>query len=194
MCKKMYLLVVGILIAGLLTACNGSPTKDSEQAQDNTKKEANVSNNALKDEKNNENLMEQDFKVPYTDAINIFKDKYKDADIVDLSLERDLNKFVYTVEGVDDNNEYKMKIDANTKDVLEDKTEKLDSEDLNGVARKEKLDFNDIMTPQQAMEIALKEQNLFVIHIGCCGRSTLYTYRWSPSHLKEYQHENVYYL
>lgn len=37
MCKKMYLLVVGILIAGLLTACNGSPTKDSEQAQDNTK-------------------------------------------------------------------------------------------------------------------------------------------------------------
>ena len=159
MCKKMYLLVVGILIAGLLTACNGSPTKDSEQAQDNTKKEANVSNNALKDEKNNENLMEQDFKVPYTDAINIFKDKYKDADIVDLSLERDLNKFVYTVEGVDDNNEYKMKIDANTKDVLEDKTEKLDSEDLNGVARKEKLDFNDIRTPQQAMEIALKEQN-----------------------------------
>ena len=159
MCKKMYLLVVGILIAGLLTECNGSPTKDSEQAQDNTKKEANVSNNALKDEKNNENLMEQDFKVPYTDAINIFKDKYKDADIVDLSLERDLNKFVYTVEGVDDNNEYKMKIDANTKDVLEDKTEKLDSEDLNGVARKEKLDFNDIMTPQQAMEIALKEQN-----------------------------------
>ncbi len=103
--------------------------------------------------------MEQDFKVPYTDAINIFKDKYKDADIVDLSLERDLNKFVYTVEGVDDNNEYKMKIDANTKDVLEDKTEKLDSEDLNGVARKEKLDLNDIMTPQQAMEIALKEQN-----------------------------------
>ncbi|HDO9001136.1 TPA: PepSY domain-containing protein, partial [Clostridioides difficile] len=68
-------------------------------------------------------------------------------------------KFVYTVEGVDDNNEYKMKIDANTKDVLEDKTEKLDSEDLNGVARKEKLDLNDIMTPQQAMEIALKEQN-----------------------------------
>ncbi|HGM3894796.1 TPA: PepSY domain-containing protein, partial [Clostridioides difficile] len=128
-------------------------------AQDNTKKEANASNNALKDEKNNENLMEQDFKVPYTDAINIFKDKYKDADIVDLSLERDLNKFVYTVEGVDDNNEYKMKIDANTKDVLEDKTEKLDSEDLNGVARKEKLDLNDIMTPQQAMEIALKEQN-----------------------------------
>ncbi|HBH0586161.1 TPA: PepSY domain-containing protein, partial [Clostridioides difficile] len=30
---------------------------------------------------------------------------------------------------------------------------------LNGVARKEKLDLNDIMTPQQAMEIALKEQN-----------------------------------
>ncbi|MCJ0224383.1 PepSY domain-containing protein [Clostridioides difficile] len=159
MCKKTYLLVVSMLIAGLLTACSGSPTTDSGQAQDNTKKEANASNNALKDEKNNENLMEQDFKVPYTDAINIFKDKYKDADIVDLSLERDLNKFVYTVEGVDDNNEYKMKIDANTKDVLEDKTEKLDSEDLNGVARKEKLDLNDIMTPQQAMEIALKEQN-----------------------------------
>ncbi|MCC0684112.1 PepSY domain-containing protein [Clostridioides sp. ZZV15-6383] len=159
MCKKTYLLVVGILIAGLLTACSGSPNTDSGQSQDNTKKETNASNSALKDEKNNENLMEQDFKVPYTDAINIFKDKYKDADIVDLSLERDLNKFVYTVEGVDDNNEYKMKIDANTKDVLQDKTEKLDSEDLNGVARKEKLDLNDIITPQQAMEIALKEQN-----------------------------------
>lgn len=159
MCKKTYLLVVSILVAGLLTACSGNPTTDSGQAQDNTKKETNVSNKDLKDEKNNENLNEQDFKVPYTDVVSIFKDKYKDADIVDLSLERDLNKFVYTVEGVDDNNEYKMKIDANTKDVLQDKTEKLDSEDLNGVARKEKLDLNDIITPQKAMEIALKEQN-----------------------------------
>ncbi|EQF25216.1 peptidase propeptide and YPEB domain protein [Clostridioides difficile CD160] len=159
MYKKTYLLVVSILVAGLLTACSGNPTTDSGQAQNNTNKEANTSNSALKDEKNNENLNEQDFKVPYTDAINIFKDKYKDADIVDLSLERDLNKFVYTVEGVDDNNEYKMKIDANTKDVLQDKTEKLDSDDLNGVARKEKLDLNDIITPQKAMEIALKEQN-----------------------------------
>ncbi|MER0279023.1 PepSY domain-containing protein [Clostridioides difficile] len=159
MCKKTYLLVVSILVAGLLTACSGNPTTDSGQAQDNTKKETNASNKDLKDEKNNENLNEQDFKVPYTDAVSIFKDKYKDADIVDLSLERDLNKFVYTVEGVDDNNEYKMKIDANTKDVLQDKTEKLDSEDLNGVARKEKLDLNDIITPQKAMEIALKEQN-----------------------------------
>ncbi|MFL8710341.1 PepSY domain-containing protein [Clostridioides sp. GD02377] len=159
MCKKTYLLVVSILVAGLLTACSGNPTTDSGQAQDNTKKETNASNKDLKDEKNNENLNEQDFKVPYTDAVSIFKDKYKDADIVDLSLERDLNKFVYTVEGVDDNNEYKMKIDANTKDVLQDKTEKLDSEDLNGAARKEKLDLNDIITPQKAMEIALKEQN-----------------------------------
>ncbi|KPI52377.1 hypothetical protein KW94_09125 [Clostridioides difficile] len=159
MCKKTYLLVVSILVAGLLTACSGNPTTDSGQAQDNTKKETNASNKDLKDEKNNENLNEQDFKVPYTDAVSIFKDKYKDADIVDLSLERDLNKFVYTVEGVDDNNEYKMKIDANTKDVLQDKTEKLDSEDLNGVARKEKLDLNDIITPQKAMEITLKEQN-----------------------------------
>lgn len=159
MYKKTYLLVVSILVAGLLTACSGNPTTDSGQAQDNTKKETNTSNSALKDEKNNENLNEQEFKVPYTDAVNIFKEKYKDADIVDLSLERDLNKFVYTVEGVDDNNEYKMKIDANTKDVLQDKTEKLDSEELNGVARKEKLDLNDIITPQKAMEIALKEQN-----------------------------------
>ncbi|NMS90052.1 PepSY domain-containing protein [Clostridioides difficile] len=159
MCKKTYLLVVSILVAGLLTACSGNPTTDSGQAQDNTKKETNASNNDLKDEKKNTNLSEQDFKVPYTNAVSIFKDKYKDADIVDLSLERDLNKFVYTVEGVDDNNEYKMKIDANTKDVLQDKTEKLDSEDLNGVARKEKLDLNDIITPQKAMEIALKEQN-----------------------------------
>lgn len=159
MCKKTYLLVVSILVAGLLTACSGNPTTNSGQAQDNTKKETNASSNDLKDEKNNENLNEQDFKVPYTDAVSIFKDKYKDADIVDLSLEGDLNKFVYTVEGVDDNNEYKMKIDANTKDVLQDKTEKLDSEDLNGAARKEKLDLNDIITPQKAMEIALKEQN-----------------------------------
>lgn len=69
MCKKTYLLVVSMLIAGLLTACSGSPTTDSGQAQDNTKKEANASNNALKDEKNNENLMEQDFKVPYTELL-----------------------------------------------------------------------------------------------------------------------------
>ncbi|MCC0640077.1 MULTISPECIES: PepSY domain-containing protein [unclassified Clostridioides] len=159
MCKKLYLLVASILIAGLLTACSGNSNSGQAPQNSNTKKEANASNSDLKDGKIDESLMEQDFKVPYTDAINMFKDKYKDADIVDLSLESDLNKYVYTVEGVDDNNEYKMKIDANTKDVLQDKTEKLDSEDLNGKARKEKLDLNDIITPQKAMEIALKEQD-----------------------------------
>ncbi|MGX9758604.1 PepSY domain-containing protein [Clostridioides difficile] len=159
MCKKLYLLVASILIAGLLTACSGNSNSGQAPQNGNTKKETNASNNDLKDGKIDESLIKQDFKVPYTDAINMFKDKYKDADIVDLSLESDLNKYVYTVEGVDDNNEYKMKIDANTKDVLEDKTEKLDSEDLNGKARKEKLDLNDIITPQKAMEIALKEQD-----------------------------------
>ncbi|MCC0636781.1 PepSY domain-containing protein [Clostridioides sp. ES-S-0001-02] len=159
MCKKLYLLVASILIAGLLTACSGNSNSGQAPQNSNTKKEANASNSDLKDGKIDESLMEQDFKVPYTDAINMFKDKYKDADIVDLSLESDLNKYVYTVEGVDDNNGYKMKIDANTKDVLQDKTEKLDSEDLNGKARKEKLDLNDIIKPQKAMEIALKEQD-----------------------------------
>lgn len=53
----------------------------------------------------------------------------------------------YKVEGVDNETEYEIKINAETKQVEKTKQEKLDREDRDGIKReKEKLDLNNILS------------------------------------------------
>ncbi len=46
-----------------------------------------------------------------------------------------LGNYFYQVEGVDDTNEFELKIDAETKETSEERTEKLDADEQNGVKK-----------------------------------------------------------
>ncbi|MCF1684139.1 PepSY domain-containing protein [Tetragenococcus halophilus] len=96
--------------------------------------------------------------VPVEDAIQIYQDEFSDADIVEIDLDSSRGSYYYKVEGVDDDTEYEMRVDAKTKDAEKQEEEKLDPEEQNGKKREQdKLDLSDLLTIEKASEIATEE-------------------------------------
>ncbi|MDT2673375.1 PepSY domain-containing protein [Enterococcus dongliensis] len=98
-----------------------------------------------------------DVNVSVADAIKAYQEAYPDSDITSIDLETSLGKYLYKIEGVDDDKEYELRVDANTKAVSKEREENLDAEDRNGVKRTEdKLDLEGLLSIEQVSDIAEK--------------------------------------
>lgn len=98
------------------------------------------------------------FDVSVADAIQVYQDTYPNSDITSIELDSSLGNYYYKVEGVDDDNEYEVSIDANSKEVKEQKDEKLDADEQKGVKRQEdKLDISDLLPLDEITKIATAE-------------------------------------
>ncbi|KMT63214.1 PepSY domain-containing protein [Paenilisteria newyorkensis] len=158
MWKKISVIAMTTVMVGTLAACGDEDAKDnnSNNTQQTTDSGTNSNSNS---NTSTTDLNNKKFSMSYTDAVEIFKNKHPETDITSIELSQELGKFVYTIDGVDDSNEFEMKFDADTKAILQDNNEKLDAEDANGKERaNEKLDLTGIKTPQEAMTAALKQQ------------------------------------
>ncbi len=92
------------------------------------------------------------------EAIQIFQDKYPDAAITSIDLDTSFGNYFYQVEGVDDTNEFELKIDAETKETSEERTEKLDADEQNGVKKDaDQLDLTNLLSLEEISDIAVKE-------------------------------------
>ncbi|MBC2158205.1 PepSY domain-containing protein [Listeria booriae] len=161
MWKKISVLAMTTVMVGALAACGDDDANSNKSSNNNNTEQTTDSNKSSNSNSNNTvDLNNKKFSMSYTDAIEIFKNKHPEADVTSVELSQELGKYVYTIDGVDDNNEYEMKFDADTKAILQDNNEKLDAEDANGKERaNEKLDLNGIKTSQEAMTAALKQQS-----------------------------------
>ena len=63
------------------------------------------------------------------DAFDIFMSMYAGAKVTEVKFETKKDKLQYKVEGYDDSNEYEIRIDGVTGEVIKDKTKKLDKKD-----------------------------------------------------------------
>lgn len=157
MWKKISVLAMSTVMIGALAACGDDDANSNSSSNNNNNTEQTTDSNS--NSNTTSDLNNKKFSMSYTDAIEIFKNKHPKTDITSVELSQELGKYVYTIDGVDDNNEYEMKFDADTKAILQDNNEKLDAEDANGKERaNEKLDLDGIKTPQEAMTAALKQQ------------------------------------
>lgn len=152
--KKWMLVGVSFLLVGVMTACSQSvvekPVTDTKISQSSDSKQTTNSDNKQTQTKVNIISVEE--------AIKIYTDKQKNTDITSVELENNRGKFVYHIKGVDDNKEYKLSIDAETKDILKDRSEKLDRDEQNGQKRKnDKLAIKELLSVDKATEIAEKE-------------------------------------
>ncbi|MFI3729687.1 PepSY domain-containing protein [Vagococcus fluvialis] len=96
--------------------------------------------------------------VPVTEIIEVYKKEAPDSDITSIDLDYSRAGLRYKVEGVDNETEYEIKINAETKQVEKTKQEKLDREDRDGIKRdKEKLDLNNILSIEKVTELAETE-------------------------------------
>lgn len=90
------------------------------------------------------------FAVSLDDAIDMFYETFgSDANIEEIQFDRDNGRFVYEMDGWDGEYEYELDIDAETGDVV--KQEQDDDDDSDDA-----LDLDGIITPQEAMDVALE--------------------------------------
>lgn len=92
-----------------------------------------------------------EFEVSLFDAIDLFYDTFgsQDINIEEIEFDSDGNRYYYEFEGWDGEYEYELEIDAETGELLQQEME-LDSE------TDDILDLDGIITPQEAMSIALE--------------------------------------
>ena len=91
-------------------------------------------------------------------AIKVFQDEHPKSDIGSLTLEKNHGKYSYEINGLNDNKEYELKIDAQNKKVSNKENETLDKVEQKGVKRKEeKINTKDLLTVKQAVKKAQKK-------------------------------------
>lgn len=158
--KKMSLLGVGFVASMLLVGCSNNTTQPSNTQQTTTQSSSSSSSQTGSSSNTTTTTTTNvaDIKISVADAIKFYQEKHPNSDITGIDIEKSLGKYVYDIEGMDDNTEYKLKFDAATKDVLEDRSEMLDADEQNGVERNyEKLDLTNLIDLNQATQAAQNE-------------------------------------
>ena len=87
-----------------------------------------------------------------------FEKKYPEAIITSLQLDTDFGRYFYEIEGVDQQKEYQVEVNAETGEFTKEKVETLDADEQNGVKMQEEaLDLTNIISREQATTLAEKE-------------------------------------
>ena len=156
--KKIIILGLSVALLGGLAGCN-SDSDDSNSSSSTSEKTTQTSKSQASNETNT------NFKVSVEDAIKAYQEAYPDSDITSIDLETSFGSYLYKIEGVDDNKEYEVRVNADTKEVSKEREEELDMEDKEGVKRKEdKLDLENLISIEKVSDIATK-------HVGA-GKAT----------------------
>lgn len=135
-----------------------APAPEEETGQDNTGGQDNTSDqeatggNQDQPAPNTSNgIYNVEFQVTLDDAIQTFYDTFnEDVTIDQIDFDDDNGVFEYDIDGWDQGNEYSLEINADTGDVQEQESESDDDQD-------DTLDLENIITPQEAMDIAVQE-------------------------------------
>ncbi|MBI1714417.1 Peptidase propeptide and YPEB domain-containing protein [Lactobacillus crispatus] len=146
--KKFNIKKVSLAAAALGLAAGGASLLAINQANASTgtQTQQSQSNNT---EQNQSNTGTASINLSQEDAVNKFYEKYGSKSIKEIELEQKKNSYVYEIEGFDSQNEYKVKIDASNGNILKAESEKLDSDD-----EAQALDLNNMMTREQATQLA----------------------------------------
>ena len=87
-----------------------------------------------------------------------FEKKYPEAKITSLQLDTDFGRYFYEIEGVDQQKEYQVEVNAETGEFTKEKVVTLDADEQNGVKMQEEaLDLTNIISREQATTLAEKE-------------------------------------
>ena len=87
-----------------------------------------------------------------------FEKKYPEAKITSLQLDTDFGRYFYEIEGVDQQKEYQVEVNAETGEFTKEKVETLDADEQNGVKMQEEaVDLTNIISREQATTLAEKE-------------------------------------
>lgn len=155
--KKIILLSGAVLSLGFFAGCSSQNT-DSGKTIKSSSSQVSDSSNAVSSTMSESSTSETVYNVSLSEAIETYKETYPNADIISISLNTSFGQTVYDIEGIDDNKEYTIKINTDTKEVKKEREENLDRDERNGVKRKEnRLDLTNLKDMKEIFDIALNE-------------------------------------
>lgn len=165
MLKKLKFGLLTLSTVALLAACgDGDVTPDPTDPTDDPAVEEPAQNDGTNDQgtenddvvgdpiEPTEGIAAMWAQVTLQDAIQIFFETVgEDANIDQIELDEENGRLEYSISGWDNDNEYDLDIDAETGDIREQESERDNDND------EEALNLDNIITPQEAMEIAIEE-------------------------------------
>jgi len=158
--KKIIILGLSAALLGGLAGCStNSDDSNSSSSSTNSQVTTQTSQSQASSDTNT------NVKVSVEDAIKAYKEAYPDSDITSIDLDSSFGSYLYKIEGVDDNKEYEVRVNADTKEISKEREEELDTEDRSGVKRNEdKLNLENLLSIDKVSDIATK-------HVGA-GKAT----------------------
>lgn len=149
--KLGTLLLSGVLV---LAACSNG-TQNQTETKLETATETKVESSLETETNDNTQNQSETAKVTINRAVEIFYEKFgdKEINITQIDFDKDDGKYTYEIEGWKDNKEYKLEIDAETENILEQKSEVDDDVDKDDII----ISLDKIVSPEKAIEEALKQ-------------------------------------
>lgn len=153
--KLGTLLLSGVLV---LAACSNGTQNQTEtklETATETKVETNAETSLETETNDNTQNQGETANVTINRAVEIFYEKFgdKEINITQIDFDKDDGKYTYEIEGWKDNKEYKLEIDAQTENILEQKSEADDDIDKDDII----ISLDKIVSPEKAIEEALKQ-------------------------------------
>ncbi|MBO0481112.1 PepSY domain-containing protein [Candidatus Enterococcus courvalinii] len=157
--KKIAYLGIAIGTLGLLAGCQSNENQNQAQNQSNTQtSQTQTMKDSSASSSTTGKSVEGDLRISVEEAIKAYQDTYPDSDITSLELDTSFGAYYYKIEGVNDTTEFEIKVDGVTKKVEKEREEQLDSDEQNGVKRKEdKIDIQNLLSIEKAAEIAVQQ-------------------------------------
>ncbi|EOH89757.1 PepSY domain-containing protein [Enterococcus villorum] len=158
---KTNVIYFGLFSLLLLTGCQSNPTTPSKtpsQSSSSTVQQQTTNASSQQSTDKATTATSKDIKVSAQKAIELFQRKYPDAAVTSLELDSSWGSYFYKVDGVDDQNEYEVKINASNEEMQTQNPERLDLDEQNGQKKKEDaLDTSNLISIEKAADIAVKE-------------------------------------
>lgn len=153
--KLGTLLLSGVLV---LAACSNGTQNQTEtklETATETKVETNAETSLETETNDNTQNQAENKNISINRAVEIFYEKFgdKEINITQIDFDKDDGKYTYEIEGWKDNKEYKLEIDAQTENILEQKSEADDDIDKDDII----ISLDKIVSPEKAIEEALKQ-------------------------------------
>lgn len=163
---KSKVIFTGLFSLLLLAGCQPNQTttpssttnQSSETTVTSTNKSEDSSTSAGSTDSSSSQTATPDIQVSADRAIELFLNKYPDAAITSLELDSDWGSYFYKIEGVDDQNEYSVKINALDEKLEAENPEQLDRDEQNGQKKsKDGLDVSNLISIEEAGKIAVEK-------------------------------------
>ncbi len=147
----LSLATLGLVLGGCTTNSNTLPS-DSVSPETSVSSNESTSSNP---EKADTQATVPSIKVTVAEAIAAFEKAYPDTSITSIDLDTSFGAYYFEVQGVDDNKEYELKINAETGEETKEREENLDADEKNGVKKAEDaLNLKDILSIDDATKFA----------------------------------------